>query len=114
MRSKIVSLLAAGLLAPVLGLAQGAQKPPAPPVPPPQVAAPMQAPATLPEEVQHPIIHRVPYDQWLKQYYKIYKIPKKDAILLGRNRVRASLGGQDRDGDRGRGRRQLPGAQPSA
>jgi hypothetical protein len=49
----------------------------------------MQAPATLPEDVQHPIIRRVPYDQWLKQYYKIYKIPKKDAILLGRNRVRA-------------------------
>lgn len=89
MRSKIVSVLAAGLLAPVLGLAQGAQKPPAPPPPPPQGAAPMQAPATLPEDVQHPIIRRVPYDQWLKQYYKIYKIPKKDAILLGRNRVRA-------------------------
>jgi len=89
MRSKTVSLLAAGLLAPVLGLAQGAQKPPAPPTPPPQGGAPMQAPATLPEDVQHPIVRPVPYDQWLKQYYKIYKIPKKDAIPLGRNRVRA-------------------------
>jgi len=88
MRGKIVSLLAAGLLAPVLGLGQGAQKPPAPAAQPPQGGAPMQAPATLPEDVQQPIVRRMPYDQWLKQYYQIYKVPKKDAIPLGRNRVR--------------------------
>jgi hypothetical protein len=88
MRGRIVSLLAAGLLAPVIGLTQGAQKPPAPPATPPQAVAPMEAPSTLPEDVQHPIVRPVPYDQWLKQYYQIYKIPKKDAVRLGRNRVR--------------------------
>ena len=28
------------------------------------------------------------YDQWAKKYYKVFTIPKKDAILLGKNRVR--------------------------
>jgi len=88
MRGKIVSLLAAGLLAPVFGFPQGAQKPAAPPSPPPQGGAPMQAPATLPEDVQRPIIRRMSYDQWLKQYYQIFKVPKKDVVPLGRNRVR--------------------------
>ena len=88
MRGKLVFMLAAGLLAPIFALAQGVQKPPAPPAPPPQGAAPMQAPATLPEDIQRPIVRRMPYDQWLKQYYQIYKIPKKEAVPLGRNRVR--------------------------
>jgi hypothetical protein len=89
MRGKTVTLFAVGLLTPVLVLAQGGQKPPAPPPPPPppQGAAPMQAPASLPEEVQKPIVRTLPYDQWAKQYFKIYKIPKRDAVLLGHNRV---------------------------
>jgi FG-GAP-like repeat len=88
MRGKIFSLLAAGLLAPVLGLAQGAQKPPAPPVPPPQGVAPMEAPATLPDDIQRPIVRRMPYDEWLKQYYQVYTIPKGPAILLGHGKLR--------------------------
>lgn len=88
MRSKIVSLLVVGLLAPIVALAQGAQKPPAPPAPPPQAGAPMQAPATLPEDVQQPIVRPMPYDEWLKQYYKVYKIPKQPAILLGHGKLK--------------------------
>ena len=88
MRSKIVSLLVVGLLAPIVALAQGAQKPPAPPAPPPQAGAPMQAPSTLPEDVQHPIVRAMPYDEWLKQYYKVYKIPKQPAILLGHGKLK--------------------------
>jgi hypothetical protein len=90
MRGKTVTLFAVGLLTPVLVLAQGGQKPPAPPPPPPppQGAAPMQAPSTLPEEVQKPVVRALPYDQWAKQYYRIYKIPKQEAVLLGHNRVR--------------------------
>jgi hypothetical protein len=88
MRGKIVSLLVVGLLAPIVVLAQGAQKPPAPPAPPPQAGAPMQAPSTLPQDVQQPIIRAMPYDEWLKQYYKVYKIPKQPAILLGHGKLK--------------------------
>jgi hypothetical protein len=83
----VTSFFGVGLLAPALALAQGAQKPAAPPPPPPQAAAPMQGPSTLPEEVQQPLIRTLPYEQWAKEFYKIHKIPKKEAVLLGRNRV---------------------------
>ena len=91
MRKKIVTLLGAGVLVPALGLAQAVQKP-APP-PPPQGGAqapssvPMQAPPGFPKDAQ-PLVRQVPYDEWLKQYYRVYKVPKKGAILLGHNRVR--------------------------
>jgi hypothetical protein len=48
----------------------------------------MQAPSTLPQEIQQPIIRPIPYDQWLKQYYQVYKIPKGPAILLGHGKLR--------------------------
>ncbi len=91
MRKMIVTLLGAGMLAPVVGLAQAVQKP-APP-PPPQggaqapAGAPMQAPPGLPKDAE-PLMRPVPYEQWLKDYYKIIKVPKKGAILLGHNRIR--------------------------
>jgi len=87
MRGKLVSLLVVGLLAPIVAQAQGVTRPPVPPAPP-QGAAPMQAPASLPKELQQPTVRRMPYDQWLKQYYQIYRIPKKPAILLGHGRLR--------------------------
>ena len=87
MRGKLVSLLVAGWLAPIVAQAQGVTRPPVPPAPP-QGAAPMQAPASLPKELQQPTVRRMPYDQWLKQYYQIYRIPKKPAILLGHGRLR--------------------------
>jgi hypothetical protein len=88
MRGKTVTLFAVGLLIPVLGVAQGTQSPPASPPPAPQAAAPMQAPSTLPEEIQHPVTRYLPYDQWAKEYYKVFKIPKKGAVLLGGKRLR--------------------------
>ncbi|HVN75497.1 MAG TPA: VCBS repeat-containing protein [Thermoanaerobaculaceae bacterium] len=70
-----------------------AQGPPAPPKPAPQPPGggqPQQGvlepPAGLPDvgETMRPMA----YDEWAKRYFKVFTIPKANAILLGHNRVR--------------------------
>ena len=83
-------LFAGAMLLPALGLAQGVKRPPLPaaaPQPQPGAAqgqGTLEAPAGLPQ----PSLSPQTYAEWLKSYYHIYSIPKKNAILLGGNRVR--------------------------
>ncbi|HUK14195.1 MAG TPA: hypothetical protein VLW17_12910, partial [Thermoanaerobaculaceae bacterium] len=96
MKHRSAALFAGAMLLPVLGLAQAIQRPPMPPLPgpggtpgagqPPQGTAPMTAPDGLPQTQ----FRTQTYEDWLKWYYQIYKIPKKDAIPLGGRRVHPS------------------------
>ncbi|MDD5562845.1 MAG: VCBS repeat-containing protein [Thermoanaerobaculaceae bacterium] len=98
MNLRNTTILATAILLPALGLAQAIQRPPVPPVPPaappPQgTAAPSQGQGLLEpppglENKARPIVQMESYDQWAKKYYKVFTIPKKDAIPLGKNRVR--------------------------
>ncbi len=86
MSPRSIVLCVAAIVAPVLAAAQGA------PVAPPSGAAPgaqqgvLEAPPGLP----NPRLDRstLTYAEWAKEYYKVVEIPKKNAILLGHNRVR--------------------------
>ena len=75
MRGKIFSLLAAWLLAPAIVLAQGAQKPPAPPAQPPG-AVPDLPGLGQPQVNLNELVARV------------FRIPKKDAVLVSPDRIR--------------------------
>ena len=91
MNWRSTTTFATAMLLPVLGLAQAIQKPPVPPAAPPAsgTAAPaqglLQAPPGMPSLRAR---GSLTYDEWLKQYYHVYSIPKKEAILLGHGRVR--------------------------
>ena len=96
MKHRSGALFAGAMLLPVLGLAQGLQRPPMPPLPgpggtpgagqPPQGTAPMTPPDGLPQTQ----FRTQTYEDWLKWYYQIYKIPKRDAVQLGGRRVHPS------------------------
>jgi hypothetical protein len=78
-------LFATGLFVPVLATAQGAGKPPMPVIPPPQAL--LQRPPGLPEHTST-LAPAKTYEQWMKEFYRVYPIPKKNAIVVGPGRVR--------------------------
>jgi hypothetical protein len=91
MNSRFKMFYVTTILVPVLVAAQSVMKPPMPPLPGP-AATPgsqqgvLEPPPGLtgPEATQR----MVKYDEWAKQYFKVFPIPKKGAILLGHGRVR--------------------------
>ena len=96
MNRRQTMMVAMAWLLPALGLAQAIQRPAMPPAAPPAAppagtAAPAQGLLQPPPGLEmkgKPIMQTESYDQWAKKYYQVFTIPKKNAILLGKNRVR--------------------------
>ncbi len=87
MSSRLSVLCAAAILAPALAAAQA---PSAPSQDKAQAPGSQQGVLEAPTGLPNPQVTkgRMTYEQWAKEYFKVFPIPKKNAILLGHNRVR--------------------------
>lgn len=91
MNSRFRLFVVAAALVPVLVAAQAVKKPPVPSLPAPGSGAEdqqgvLEAPPGL--TGTEPSRRPVDYQQWAAEYFKVFSIPKKGAVLVGHGRVR--------------------------